>query len=146
MAGAGKTTSNLTALAVERAKSSGKQVKMFDGGGLHLVVTPAGGKLWRLAYRFGGKEKTLSIGAYPVITLAEARDRAHDAKRQLSNGVDPSAFKQAEKVADAPAVPLPTFKEVAQEVIAQKRLRCTEGYVDGYSKVTATSWSGTRPF
>ena len=127
-----KTTSKLTALGVGRAIPASSQFKLFDGGGLHLVVTPSGGKLWRLAYRFQGKEKTLSIGAYPVITLAEARERAHDAKRLLSNGVDPSALKKAEKVADAPAPVLPTFKDVALEVIAQKRLRCTENYVDGY--------------
>ncbi len=129
-----KESSKLSALGVSKAAPGNTPIKLSDGGGLYLLVTPSGGKLWRLKYRFEGKEKTLSIGQYPVVTLADARLRAMNAKRLLSNGVDPSAFKQEAKAAalPVPVVVLPTFKDVALEVIAQKRLRCTENYVDGY--------------
>lgn len=64
-----------------------------------MLVTVQGGKLWRLAYRFAGKQKTLSIGEYPIVSLTDARAKREEAKRQLVNGIDPSAAKQAAKVA-----------------------------------------------
>lgn len=72
----------------------GKSYKMSDGGGLYLEVTPKGSKLWRLKYRFLGKQKKLSIGKYPIITLSEARNQRDEAKRILSQGLDPCAVKQ----------------------------------------------------
>lgn len=81
-----------------RAMKSGKKViKLSDGGGLYIHVTPAGSKLWRLAYRFDGKQKTLSFGAYPTTSLANARKRREEAREFLNSGVDPSAQRQAEK-------------------------------------------------
>ena len=70
-----------------------KQMKMADGGGLYLLVSPAG-KYWRLAYRFEGKQRTLAMGVYPQVTLKEARDYRAVAKRQIAEGIDPSQFKQ----------------------------------------------------
>jgi integrase len=70
---------------------------MFDGGGLHLVVTPSGGKLWRVAYRFEGKARTFSIGPYPEVSLAEARGRLAEMKKVLHSGVDPMAEKRRAK-------------------------------------------------
>ncbi len=127
-----KTSSKVTALELSKLTATDTPIKKFVGDGLYLLVSPGGSKLWRLKYRFEGKEKTLSIGPFPLITLAMARDRAIDARRLLVDGIDPSAQKQSEKVAAAPPPELPTFKEVALEVIEQKRLRCTENYVDGY--------------
>ena len=60
---------------LRKAKPSPKPRKLSDGGGLHLLVQPSGSKLWRLAYRFGGKQKTLALGVYPAISLADARSR-----------------------------------------------------------------------
>lgn len=88
----------LTDTAIRNAKPGAKAVKLFDGGGLYLEVTPAGGKLWRLKYRHGGKEKRLALGAYPVIGLRDARDRRDAAKRQLADGTDPGAARQIEKI------------------------------------------------
>jgi len=62
---------------VKNAKPAPKEAKLFDGGGLFLLVTPAGGKLWQFKYRFGGKEKKLSFGAYPAVSLADAREALH---------------------------------------------------------------------
>ncbi len=71
--------------------------KLFDGDGLHIVVHPNGSKYWRLKYRFGKKEKTLAIGVYPEVSLKEARDKAVEARRLLSDGKDPSLAKQESK-------------------------------------------------
>lgn len=76
------------------AKPERRNYKLSDGGGLYLEVTTKGSKLWRMKYRFMNKEKKLSIGEYPAITLAEARERREAAKKLLANGLDPSAVKQ----------------------------------------------------
>lgn len=76
------------------AKPKDKAYKLSDGGGLYLEVTTKGGKLWRMKYRYLNKEKKLSIGEYPAITLADARERREEAKRLLANGLDPSSVKQ----------------------------------------------------
>lgn len=89
----------LSDLQIGKAKPQSKEVKLFDGGGLFLLVTPTGGKLWRLKYKFQGKEKQLALGSYPEITLADARQRREDARRFLANGVDPGAVKKAQKAA-----------------------------------------------
>lgn len=68
----------------------------FDGGGLYLEVSPAGGKHWRMKYRYNGKEKRLSFGEYPLISLKEAREKRDEAKRLLTNGQDPGQVKKAE--------------------------------------------------
>jgi len=87
----------LTDLAVRGAKATGKQQKLFDGGGLHLLVTPAGGKRWVLKYRFSGKEKSYAIGTYPEVSLFEARRKREDARGKLAAGIDPSEARKAEK-------------------------------------------------
>src|SRR5882757_1206218 len=73
-----------------KAKAADKPYKLTDGGGLHVYVTPAGGKLWRLRYELERKEKLLSIGPYPSVGLAEAREVAINAKRLLREGKDPA--------------------------------------------------------
>jgi integrase len=104
----------LTDTRVRSAKSVERPVKLSDGGGLHLLIQPHGSKLWRLAYRFAGKQKTLALGVYPTIGLQEARLRRQDAKRLLANGVDPSAQRRLDKQAAATGN---TFKDVAEEVL-----------------------------
>jgi integrase len=88
----------LSDVKVRNAKAGEKQVKLSDGDGMYLLVTPSGGKCWRLKYRFGGKEKTLALGTYPEITLADARNRRVDARKLLANGVDPGEVKKAHKL------------------------------------------------
>ncbi len=75
--------------------------KYFDGGGLYMDITKAGGAYWRLKYRHGGKEKLLALGVYPAVGLRDARDKATDAKRLMQDGQDPGALRKAEKVRGA---------------------------------------------
>ncbi len=89
----------LTDVAIRKAKSGDKVIRLFDGGGLYLEVSPSGGKWWRYKYRIGGKEKRLSLGTYPDTGLAEARSRHAEARKLLAANVDPSAHRQAEKAA-----------------------------------------------
>jgi integrase len=89
----------LTDTAIKNAKPADKPRKLADEKGLYLLLNPGGGKLWRLKYRFEGKEKLLALGAYPAITLKDARDRRDEAKKLLANGVDPGAVKKAQKTA-----------------------------------------------
>ena len=87
----------LTDTAVRNAKPQSKPVRLFDGGGLYLEVAPSGGKWWRLKYRYGGKEKRISLGVYPETSLAQARDKRAEAKQALKQGDDPSMIRQREK-------------------------------------------------
>ena len=82
---------------IRTLKPPNRVLKLSDGGGLYLHVTPKGSKLWRLAYRFEGKQKLLSFGPYPTVTLANARKKRDEAKAVLADGKDPSKKAQAEK-------------------------------------------------
>jgi hypothetical protein len=99
---------------VRSAKPCQRPVKLSDSGGLYLLIAPHGSKLWRLAYRFGGKQKTLAIGAYPTFTLKAARDKREEAKQLLANGIDPSMQRRLDKQITSTGN---TFKAVAQEVL-----------------------------
>ena len=109
-----KRISPLSDTKVRNVKPQAKEVKLFDGGGLFLLVVPTGGKLWRFKYRFGGKEKQLTFGTYPEISLSDARQRREDARKLLANGVDPSEIKKAQKAATV-AVTENSFEVVARE-------------------------------
>src|SRR3546814_3160766 len=87
----------LKELEVKYAAKRQRAYKLSDGGGLHLLVQPSGSKLWRLKYRFDGKEKLLSIGKYPLITLAIAREKRNEAKLLLDQGKDPAEDKKQQK-------------------------------------------------
>jgi len=87
----------LTDTGIKRAKTTERAYSMGDGGGLYLWVKPTGGKLWRWSYRFEGKEKLMSFGKYPDISLALARDRHAEARRLLATGIDPMAQRIIEK-------------------------------------------------
>ena len=120
----------LTELEVKKAKSTDKQQKLSDGGGLFLLVHPNGGKYWQMAYRFNGKQKTLSLGVYPDVRLAEARDRREQARKLLSSGGDPSAIKQAAKQAQQKIlqVAADSFRNLAAELHAVKSPMWTVGH------------------
>ncbi|AST27441.1 phage integrase central domain-containing protein [Ralstonia pseudosolanacearum] len=137
----------LTDTAIRNAKPADKPIKLFDGGGLFLHVTPAGQRYWRLKYRFAGKEKLLAIGVYPEIGLKEARDRREEAKRLLGEGVDPSVERKVRKVATVERA-ANSFEAVAREWHAK--------YAPGWSESNAKKvlarlendvfpWLGGRP-
>jgi integrase len=88
----------LTDLQVKKAKPKEKNYKLSDGGGLYLLITPSGGKLWRFDYSFDGKRKTLFLKSYPERTLSDVRKDREDARSLLANGVDPGAILKAQKV------------------------------------------------
>lgn len=110
----------LTDVQVRNLKPQAKPIKISDGGGLNLMVTPKGSKLWRLSYRFAGKQKTLAVGAYPVVTLEKARNARLAAKRQLAEGIDPGDTKKAEKRARRVAA-ANTFDAVSTEYVEKLR-------------------------
>ena len=104
----------LTSLAVKQAQPAGKTKRLYDERGLYLEISPAGGKWWRLKYRFAGKEKRLSLGVYPDISLKEARAARDEARRLIAQGVDPSARRKEisrQRVVDAEN----SFEVVARE-------------------------------
>lgn len=115
---------------IKQSKHSGKAAgdKHSDGGGLFLHVKAAG-KYWRMAYRFGGKQKTLALGVYPAVTLAQARKRRDDAKALLAQGVDPGVMKQTQKAIDAFAGEN-TFEAVAREYHTLKKSSWSDRYSD----------------
>jgi hypothetical protein len=86
----------LTDTTIRNLKPEQKPAKKSDGEGLYLLVLPEGSKLWRLAYRFAGKQKTISLGSYPDVTLAMAREAKAEARRLLAQGVDPSEKRKAD--------------------------------------------------
>ena len=100
----GMDMAGLTDTEIKRAKAAEKAYSMGDGGGLYLWVKPTGGKLWRWSYRFEGKEKLMSLGKYPDVSLAQARERHTEARKLLATGVDPMALRKAEKTAEKVAV------------------------------------------
>ena len=89
---------NLKDIQIKTAKPKDKPYKIYDGKGLFIHIMPNGSKFWRLKYSYGGKEKTLSIGTYPITSLKDAREARFEALKQKQDGIDPSAFKQTQKL------------------------------------------------
>ena len=90
--GLNANTMALTDTTCRNAKPGLKPQKLSDSGGVHLFVSPSGGRLWRMSYRFEGKQKQLSFGGYPAVSLRDARDRRDAAKALLASGTDPSTL------------------------------------------------------
>ena len=105
-----RTVRPLSDAAIRAAKPRAKPFRLFDGLGLYIEVHPSGAKLWRMKYRFDGKEKRLAFGAWPEVSLAQARARRADARRILAEGIDPG---QARRRA------APSFDAVAREWIGR---------------------------
>jgi integrase len=138
---------SLSDAKVRNAKPADKPVKLSDSGGMYLLVTTAGGKCWRLKYRFGGKEKTLSLGMYPEISLADARERTFQARKLLANGIDPGEEKKQRKV-EAVAVDANTFEKVAIEWHNEFKSGWTEEHAERilrWLQHHAFPWIGALP-
>lgn len=124
-----KPVTPLTDRKIQGAKPQDKIFKLADGGGLYLEITPNGGKWWRLKYRHGGKEKRISLGVYPEVSLKEARDRREVARRLIAEGVDPSQARQSHKAhAAADTV---TFEKTARDWYEKFR----PGWRDTHSRI-----------
>jgi integrase len=110
----------LTDIEIRKAKHGPKTIKLSDGGGLQLWLEPDGGKRWRLAYRFGGKQKGVALGVYPTLGLKGAREARDSARRLLAEGRDPSEAKKSDRLARAVSS-AETFGAVAAELAEKKR-------------------------
>ena len=135
--------SELTEVAIRAAKATDKPYKRFDGKGLYLLIMPTGGRLWRLKYRTDGKEKLLSLGSYPEVSLKRARERCDALRAQLANGLDPSAKRKAEKVSAAD-----TFEAMAREWLAKQKLKLTDSTYEKAERLFETSifpYLGAKP-
>lgn len=118
----------LTDAEIRQAKPETRAKKLFDGrgSGLFLLVSPAGSKHWRLKYRFAGQEKLISLGAYPAVSLADARARANDARKAIAAGVDPATQRRMQRQAAAD-----TFEVMAREWFETNK----EKWAPSYSRV-----------
>lgn len=126
----------ITEVTARNAKPQSKPYKLTDGDGLFLLVTPAGGKYWRLKYYFNGKEKLLALGVYPEIGLAEARERRLQARKQIARGIDPSAEKKEAKRLGS-VKRLNSFESIATEWLenqkhlwSERHYRTTSGQIE----------------
>jgi integrase len=133
-------------MKVQKAKSKDKSFALFDGGGLFLLVTPSGGKLWRFKYRYDGKPKLLAFGTYPEISLLDARKRRDDARRLLANNVDPGAGRKAQKQAKIEETE--TFEVIAREWLERFKSKWQEEYANKIMhrlELNVFPWIGSRP-
>jgi AcrR family transcriptional regulator len=110
----------LTDAAILNAKAGPKAYKLSDAGGLFVQITPSGGKLWRLKYRYMGKEKLLSFGPHPLVSLADAREQMARAKKLLLAGIDPSMQRKKDRAA-AQRKALDTFGPTGNELITREK-------------------------
>jgi integrase len=117
--------------SIRKLKPEGKpyRVPCVTGHGLCMEISPSGGKLWRLRYRFEGKAKLLALGAYPAVGLADARQRRDEARKLLANGVDPGAAKKAQKAAKAERA-ANSFEVIAREWFEKKRGEWAKSHAD----------------
>ncbi len=137
----------LTNITIRNAKPAAKPTKLFDGGGLYLEISPAGGKWWRLKYRIDGKEKRLSLGVYPEVSLKDARDRRDEARKLLANGVDPSENRKAKKAAKVNQI-ANSFEIIAREWLAKYSATWTENHTTRTMRRLERDvfpWIGTTP-
>ena len=143
-----KMASNLlTDAALRRAKPSDKLQRLRDGDGLYLLLRTDGKRWWRFDYRHEGKDKTLSVGVYPDVTLSRARQRAAGIRQQLLDGIDPSAARKA-KVTGAPVDVVDAFEVIAREWHARRSETLsvsTSTNIIRRLEVNAFPWIGQKP-
>ncbi len=132
---------------IRKAKPQEKAVALFDGGGLFVLVTPTGGKLWRFKYRFAKRERLLSFGSYPEISIASARRKREEARSQIAEGIDPGQVRKAQKDAGV-AASESTFEVVAREWHEKFYDRWTRGHAATLMtrlERDVFPWIGSRP-
>jgi len=131
---------------VRNAKPQENEYRLFDGGGLFLLVTPSGGKYWHFKYRFDEKDKRISFGPYPEISLSEARTKREEARTQIAHGIDPAGVRKAMK--QAGTAETETFEVIAREWYAKFSPAWSPSYTNAVMarlKQNLFPWMGTRP-
>lgn len=138
---------SLNDISIRNAKSKDKTYRLFDTGGLYLEVSPSGGKWWRFKYRFNDKEKRLSLGVYPDVSLKKARDRRDEARRLVADSVDPSVNRKTQKMIGAERASN-TFEVIAREWHAKKLSAMTTKHhfnIFRRLEMYVLPWLGNRP-
>ena len=125
----------LSDVKIRKAEIRDKPYKLSDGGGLFVLVKPNGSKLWQQKYRHFGKERLLSHGQYPEVTLAQARKKRDEARAQVANGIDPAVQKRLDQI-EAETQSRTTFHLVAEEYLQMAILQPT--YFKGYFTMVRT--------
>lgn len=137
----------LTDAAIRNAKPSDKALKLTDEKGLFLLIHPNGSKYWRQKYRFNGKEKTLSHGVYPDVTLKDARDKRDAARKLLEADVDPGENKKVQKAATVERA-ANSFEVIAREWFAKNKGTWAKSHADkiiARLKNDVFPWLGGKP-
>jgi integrase len=137
----------LTDTEVKKARPATKAYKLYDTAVMFVLVAPTGGKLWRLKYRFAGKEKLLSLGVYPETSLADARIKRDEARKQLHDGVDPGEARKAVKRARASSA-ANSFEAIAREWHAKFANTWAPSHADRVLRLLDRDvfpWIGHRP-
>lgn len=129
----------LTDVRIRSLKPADKPHKYSDGG-LFLFIPPSDSKLWRMAYRFEGKSRLLSFGAYPAVSLKDARERRDEARRLLAKGIDPSAYKRQQQEARRIAE-RDSFQNIAREWHAHAWRHSLQSIRERSCTVSATTFS-----
>ncbi|MFM0753653.1 tyrosine-type recombinase/integrase [Paraburkholderia strydomiana] len=136
----------LTDVGVRNAKPRDKLYRLFDERGMYLEISATGGKWWRLKYRFGGKEKRLSLGVYPDVSLKVARDRRDEARKLLANGIDPGIERKVQKAATVERA-ANSFEAIAREWFARQAPGWAASHADkimGRLEKDVFPWLGGR--
>jgi len=125
-----KAITPLSATQIKQARKQDKDYKLADGGGLYLLVTKAGGKHWKLKYKYDGKEKKLSLGAYPEVSLLKARELREKYKTDIANGIDPSKEKRKKQLEqkEKEVKSQNTFKNIALERLDKQKDTFSEAH------------------
>ncbi|MGH7069241.1 MAG: tyrosine-type recombinase/integrase, partial [Acetobacteraceae bacterium] len=138
----------LTNTEIVNAKPREKPYRLFDGRGLYLEVAPSGGRWWRFKYRFDGKEKRLSLGVYPDVSLKSARDRLDEVRRKLAAGVDPGEERKGNGVTPDAGPPGGTFETIAREWFGKHSPTWAPGHGDKIIRrleLNIFPWLGEKP-
>jgi integrase len=137
----------LSKLLIDKTKPQAKSVRLSDGRGMYLEISPAGGKWWRFKYRFAGKERRISLGVYPDVPLAAAREKREEARRQVAAGIDPGEQRKAAKVALVESTEN-TFEAIAREWFGLFSPKWVKGHADKIIRrleLNVFPWLGARP-
>ena len=137
----------LSKLLIDKTKPQAKSVRLSDGRGMYLEISPAGGKWWRFKYRFAGKERRISLGVYPDVPLAAAREKREEARRQVAAGIDPGEQRKAAKVALVESTEN-TFEAIAREWFGLFSTQWVKGHADKIIRrleLNVFPWLGSRP-
>jgi integrase len=136
----------LSKLLIEKTKHGSKTIRLWDGRGMYMEISPKGGKWWRLKYWFGGKERRMSLGVYPDVSLADAREKREEARRKVAAGIDPGELRKAEAIALIESTEN-TFEAIAREWFGLFSKQWVPGHADKIIRrreLNVFPWIGTR--